>query len=553
MKKLDFFALGGQDEKGKNCLILEIENDIYMINAGVKHPIVAKLGIDTIIPNFDYIKLHQNNFKGIFITNAHDEYMAALPWLLLQLKKIKIYTSEFVAAIIANRLEKYQIPKEHYEIIVLPLNSDYMLNGINIKTYELASSMPQTFGLNFQTDEGDVLFLSSFVLNNLTQFCGTTDLEYIKNSISNKGILSLMIDAGFSNYQGYANEKALIRPLIETKIREFPKNNRIIISTYDHSLSTVEEIMKLALECKRPLIIYGSALDFSLKKWLQIHPNMIKNIPQINNHRDIPKINNAIVIVSGIGSRLYQRIDRIAEHNDVYLKLKPTDLFMVIAPPINGHEKFASRAEDKVAETTTHLVDIPRENFYDSHPASQDIFRILKTLKPKYVIPVSGLYCYLSNVNKIAKKIGMMGNQVISLSNAKKIHITQNNIEIEKKEIPNSYEIIIDGLGIGDIAPSVILERENLARDGVILSLLVFDRKTHKLKKDIIIITKGVIDESRKIDFVNTIKEKIQTFIDEIEKWDFRDTQTKISKIIQKTSRKILGKVPITLTNIFEI
>ena len=560
MPQINFFSLGGQDEKGKNCYILEQENSIFMIDVGVKNPIVAKLGIDTIIPNFDYIKLNQNKFKGVFISSAHDNSVSALPWLVKQIPNIKIYTSKFTAKIIINRLIQYKIPPNNFKIIIL--DKDITIDNINIKSFELASSMPGTIGFNFQTKQGDVLYLANFVLNKLVDYCGVTNLAQIKSTISNKGILFLAMESGHANYRGYANEKALIRPLIEEKISTFPKNNRIIIVAYDKSISTLLEILQLSIDYNRSVILYGRSFAQALWELKNIYNNI--QLPTIHNYKNMYKHNNSIILVTGTGSRLYERLDKIAEGDDVYLRLKKTDLVMVIAPPINGHEKFASRAEDKVAEITTHLIDIPRDNFFEAIVADQDIKKVLEILKPKYFFPIRGLYCYLATANKLAREVGMAGDKVVILQNGK-VAIFENKQLIPKRgSIKNATEIIIDGLGIDDIASSVIHEREILASDGLLIVNIILNNKSHKLREEILFTTMGLVAETSKEEYFSLLREKINKILDTAieldgnneskkQKWNFRETQNSLKKGCQLVTRKHLSKTPTIIINLFEI
>ena len=559
MSKVKFFALGGQDEKGKNCYILEVNDNIFMIDAGIKNPVVSRLGIDTIIPNFNYIKTHRNNFQGVFISSARDASFAALPWLLKQVDNVKIYSSKFVSKIIQERLTKYQIPPKNYQIIIID-GIKNQIGGINIQTFELAGSIPNTLGFNFQTPQGDVIYMSSFVLNEFVEYCGHTDLNKIKGLISDKGILFLAMESGFSNYHGYSNEKAIIRPLIENNIKDHDTNKRIIIVAYDESMSTIQEILKIAIDYDKSVVIYGKSFSNALKEWKSIYPNM--KLPKFLDYQSMYKSKNSIILVTGTGSRLYQRLDRIAMGKDVFLKLKDTDLVMVIAAPINGHEKFASRAEDKVAEITTHLIDIPRDDFYEVKPADQDIMKVIETLKPKYFIPIRGLYYYLSIASQLAKKTGMAGDKTIILNNYKKAIFNENKLESQNEFVKDTAEVIIDGLGIGDISPSVIAEREILAKDGLVIVTIVLERKTHKLKNDIQIQTKGVITANREDEYIQLLKERILVLInsegthdannDKV-KWNFRETQNSIKKIARSFSRKQITKAPIIIVNLFEI
>ncbi|UWD34235.1 ribonuclease J [Mesomycoplasma molare] len=553
MAKIGIFGLGGLDENGKNSYVIEVNDSIFLVNAGVKVPISSTNGIDTLIPDFSYLENNKEKIKGIFITDGKNESFSALPWLLMKIKGLKIYCSPFTKFLVADRISKYKIGHNDFEIISIA-KEELDFKDAKVKSIPLAGSMPGVYGYNFETEDGAILIMLNFIVGSLNIY-GTTNLEQIKANIkSPKGIHTLLIDSGRANYKGKAIDKIDITPSIENVFYKTDQNSRIIVGSFDEEMALLQEVLDLAKKYQRPVAVYGRTYGqlVDLIKKIKYEGKYLE-LPEFIDYKEANKHKNAVVLITSTSERLYQRFLRITENNDVFFKLLPTDTVIMVAPPLNGLEVLYAMTLDEIARITPKVVDITENEYYRIRPAREDIFLAAKILQPKFFIPLQGLYRYLVVSSEIAHLAGVDKNNTIVLQNGKIALFSDGDLVSQKGTIKQVGEVIIDGFGIGDISSEVIRERENLARDGVITITNLVDYKTKKLIGDLQINSSGIISKENKSKITEIITSAVyQTFL-ETEKIVLKEAQEKIKKIIKKKIFKIYDKEPVLVVIFYEI
>ncbi|WP_036452133.1 ribonuclease J [Mycoplasma buteonis] len=550
MENINIFALGGQDENGKNCYILEVDNSIFIINAGVKIPINSQNGVDTLIPDFSYLEKNKNRIKGLFVTDVKNETFSALPWLVMKIPGLKIFTSSFNKVLIHERLNKYNISENQYKIIVA--NQKIKFQNLIIEPIPLSGSMPGNLGFNFCTKNGDYLFMFNYSIGDLSSY-GKTDIISLQKVFSNRNLVALISDAGKSNVLGHSIDKFNQSHQLVEAFKTTDPTNRIIIGAYDEEMAPLEQVLKLALEYKRPLIAYGKTYA-QLLYLISKLDNKIQ-LPQIVEHKQINKYPNAVILVTGSIDRLYHRFLRIADNNDVYLKLQKTDTVIMIAPPVNGLESVAALTLDEIARISPKLYDIMDNEYFRARPTREDLLDFVLALKPTYFIPTQGLYRYLVDSanfitnNKEAKKT----TTPIILLNGKVAHFTDGKLFSINGKVKEVGDTIIDGFGVGDISSEVVAEREALGREGVIIINTLYSPKTKKIISQLHINYVGVIDPSEQEKTNKFIKDIIIDTLENKEFTSMRELNEKLRKVIRKKIFKITDKDPmiaLTLTSI---
>ena len=545
MANINIFALGGQDENGKNSLVVELEKDIYLINAGIKVPVNNRNGIDGIIPEFQYVVERKDRVKGLFLTHAHDENFAALPWLLMEMQGLTIYGSKFTLDVAKDRVSKYKLGHANFKFV--EIKDSQKIGSMNVKSFEVANSIPGSLAYNFQTPDGDVIVMSNMIIDDLGVF-GKTDLAKIKAESNN--IVALCLDSRIANSNGSSKDKKSVKPFIEEEFKNAKDNERIIVGAYDEEMYNLQEVMELAKKYNRPVISYGRAFDF-LYSELKNNPSVIT--PEFIDYQKIASTPNAVVLVTGNWSRLYQRFVRIAENNDVFLKLKDTDHVIMMAPAINGMEVEYSETLDAVARTAPNIIDLTENDLYKLRPAKQDIENILVALKPKYFLPLSALYRYLVVASKQAIKTGITRDKNIILMNGKIAHFIDGSLASQKAQIKEYGDVLIDGFGVGDISFEVIKERKALASSGLISIAALVNKKEKKITGEIVSQLVGIAVKSE----INKLQDLINSIViqkvEEAEQWDLKEIQNSIRKRVQKVMMKQINKEPLVVITFNEI
>ena len=544
MKDINIFALGGQDENGKNAHVFEFDNDIYVVNAGIKVPLGKTNGVDGIIAEFKYLQDRKDRIKGVFITHAHDEVFAALPWLLMEVPGVTIYASPYTANLVKERVSKYKIGHNNYKIE--EIKAEQTIGKVKVKTFEVANNMPGSLAYSFETPEGDIIIMSNTTVGDLGYF-GKTDLEYIKSK-SNK-ILTLLLDSRISNKKGSSFDKKSPIKAIKDVFEQTPDDQRIIVGAYDEEAYATHEIIKMAKKFNRPVISYGRAFDGI---YAPIREKDDADMPVFEDYKKCNEIKNAVILVTGTWSRLYKRFERIASNDDVFLKLKKNDAIFMITPPINGMEVEYAETMDIVARISPNVIDVSEHDFYKLRPAEDDIKEIVKALKPKYFIPISSLYRYLVNANNIASKNGVNIDNAILLTNGRVLHYQKGEIVSRKGTIEDFGDVIIDGFGAGDVSYEVIKERKTLAAGGLITISVQMNRKTKRPVGEINIQVVGVAIKQELSKIQEDIKAVVLQKINENDE-GLRELQNTIRKRVRKVISKKYEKEPLVITTFYDV
>ncbi|MCT4469489.1 ribonuclease J [Mycoplasma sp. HS2188] len=546
MNNVNIFALGGLDENGKNCYIFEYNNKIYVINAGTKVPINSKNGVDTLIPNFSYLEKNKDRIAGVFISDVKNETFSALPWLLMHIPDLNIYTSSFNKIMITERLSKYKIMNKNFKIHTISKMTKF--NDIFVQPIELAGSMPGHIGFDFITPSGDYLFMFNFVEGDLGIY-GKLNFDTLQNAFKKRQLVALVVDSGRANYSGKAVEKINLPDSLRDVFMAANPNERIIIGAYDEEMVAIHQILDMAYETKRPIVTYGKTYWQLFNLMKKEHPEL--PLPELIDYKSVNKVDNAVVLVTGAIERLYSRFLRITDNNDVFLSLKHTDNVIMIAPPVAGLESIAAVALDDIARITPKISDVTGKEFYRHRPARQDLVDLAKKLKPKYVIPVQGLYRYLSEAAKsISTEAKIKPQNCLLLQNGKVAHFIDGKLSSTKGKIKGVGDVIIDGFGIGDISTEVIAEREILGRDGAIIITSTFNPTTKKLTGKLQINMIGSISKDDKKDAEQLIILTLANLIDTEEFDGLKDFQNRSRHVIRKKIFKTFNKEPMIIVSL---
>ncbi|TDV24253.1 ribonuclease J [Mycoplasmopsis mustelae] len=554
MEKVNIFALGGQDENGKNCFVLDYNDNLYVVNTGVKIPINSNNGVDTLIPDFTFLEKNKKKIQGIFISDIRNESFSALPWLVMKVPGVKIYTSFLNKQIIQERLSKYNIKPNSYEII--SLSERIKLGEIYIQPIALPGCAPGNLGFDFITPNGDYVFMFNYVEGDLGIF-GRTWFLHLPKLFNKRKINALITDAGNSRYTGRAIEKLFLPNSVEKMFQRTSQQNKIIIGGYSEDMVSMQQIIELAVKYNRPIIPYGKAYADLLFLVNQIQEKLDTKFkfPEILDYKQVHKVHNAVVLVTGAINRLYTRFIRIVNNEDVYLKITKEDAVIVIAPSVNGLESLAAITLDEIAKITPNLIDISDNEYFYCRPTREDVYNLTKYLKPTILLPVQGLYRYLVDLANYIKEDKILAKEVnpVILQNGKIAHFANGKLVSQNGKIKDVGDVIIDGFGVGDISSEVLAEREILGREGVIIINSMYSPKTKQIIGKLNINYVGVIDPQDQPYIDALIKEIIadvmltKTFL------TMREFNEKVRKTIRKRIFKITDKDPMvafTLTTI---
>lgn len=549
-ERIRIFCLGGLDEDGKNMMVVEVDQDIYIIEAGIKFPEEKEsLGIEFIVQDFTYLIENQDRIAGIFITHGHDDVMGALPYLMKNIKA-NIYTSPLASKAIHKVFKKERITGS--KIYTIKRHDQRKIGAHKVVFFPVTHAYPGTFGLAISTSQGYVVYSGEFIedyddLHDSYRGDFTTC-----SKLGNEGVLVLLQESKGAERSGHTAPNHRITEKF-SQVLEQTDHNRVFVSVYTQSVYRIQEIIECCIQYDRPMIFYSKELrelvanleDFnvSIPKKLVLDPSYIKEAPD-----------NVVVIISGQGKSLFKTMSNIANNEVEDIVFTQNDVIVIASPVIPGVEKvFKSMENDIYKEEGTILV-LDR-NVLSMHPSKEDLKMMLFLMKPKYYIPVKGEYRHLYMNSEIALEMGYKPSQIILLDNGQVATFENQKLRSCSMEL-ELHDVMIDGKENWDMAGVVLKDREILSTDGVMILAIGLDAKTKKIINGPDIQTRGLI-YVKDAEYITTDVGKIlEDTIQEAmanKTYDNLTTRNEIRDKISKYLYKQTAKRPMVLPVILEI
>ena len=559
---LKLTPIGGQAENGKSMYCLEIDDQWFIIDAGYRFPEVDKLGVDVIIPNFDYLKENKDKIKAIFITHGHDDVMGALPYLLQEVN-VPIYTTDLTADLIDQLLQRYMRHSHvsyKYKIKRVNMNATIKVAGVTVEFFPITHSIPGSVGLAFLTPNGYVVYSSEFIIDFGAPERFRCNIQKMME-IGKKGVLALLCESSYSKNDGYTSPKHKLTDKIESIFED--ATGRIIISSYAQNAFRTQEIAQLAKKYNRKICFYGRdkydntntimrIARHTKRPILDIHPSYIADSKAISDKKNMDKL---VVLLSGSPRRIYHDILDIIDGGDEKLKLQESDTFIVASPVLPGTEKIANRAINELYKTDTQIHVLKNKELQSMHASEEDIKVLIQILNPKYFIPIKGEYQHFVAVSDVAKKMSIKDDYIIIVDNGEIITFNDGKLQDYRDSI-TIEDVMIDGLGIGDVGVKVIDDRNQLQNDGVVIIGMTIDGKTKEIVANTDVQTRGFIYLKDSENIVRAIIEMAEKELEAYKKDDNGDIRDVRQTIKDKANRYIIketGKRPVILPVIIEL
>lgn len=551
MDQVRIFALGGLDEDGKNMLVVEVNEAIFIIEAGLKYPDTGQLGVEFIIPDFSYLIENKERIQGIFITHAHDDVVAALPYLLKQVNA-PVYTGALTANIIHEMLKKEGI--KNAKIHRLKRCSKQTIGGVKIRTFPMTHAFPDNFGLAISTDQGYIVYTGEFIVDyDMLQKEYLCDLNELSD-IGKKGVLCLLCESQGADKSGHTAPKHRITSLIEP-IFEASEGTRILISCYSQSLFRIIEIIELAKKFNRKIFFHDKRIRELLKHLETMKYYRVPKEMEINEKNFSDDMEDVVVLISGNGKNLFRTMTNIANHEDAHVSFRTSDTIIVASPIVSGTELDASNMENEIYKEGGKIYTLDSKTVLSMHPSSEDLKMMLYLFQPKYYIPIKGEYRHLYVNANLATKMGYSPDRILILENGQ-IALFENKILKSVAQRLELEDTMIDGKENWDVTGVVLKDREVLSTDGVMIIGVGVNHKTKEISNGPDVQTRGLIylkDAEYIIKEVGNIMENcIEKAVKE-KRYDNLTVRAEARDKISKYLMKETGKRPMVLPVIMEI
>lgn len=481
MEKIKVFGLGGLNENGKNTYIVEVNDDIFVFDCGLKYSEGNLFGIDYVIPDFDYLVKNRNRIKGVFVTHGHYENMGAAVDLLHMIPEIKFYATNYTKFVLMDLGVKEE------NIIEIVPNKKINFGEISIFPVSVSHSVPGAVMYCINTHHGAICYTGDFIIDPMMRDGYDMDLGKIAY-IGKQGVLCLLSESIFSEHIGHTSPNHRLAGFFGDVINKY--DHRILFSVLPTHLYTIQDIFDGAKNSHRKIVIMGKKLQnfvhYGLEKgYLKCEPDMIGDLNNIND-------SNAILLICDDKVNAYAAISKIVSGYDKYITLKENDAVVFAEPRYDSNEKTIVKLENDLAMAGAKIVSLPKNKSILHHASSEDLMLMIKLMNPKYYIPVKGEYRYMVNNANLAKSLGMPEENVYLLLNGDEATF-EDGKKVESKEKIKVRDVLIDGKSSDDIGELVVKDREMLSDNGIVLVSATISKKDKIILVGPEITTKGFI------------------------------------------------------------
>lgn len=525
MSKIKIFSLGGLDENGKNCYVVDVDNDLFVFDCGLKFANENLYGIDYVIPDFEFLVKNQKRIKGVFLTHGHYENMGAVGDLISQIPNIRVYATKFTKFILENEGvdPKKIIEIKAYKKIIFGTNSIFPIS--------VNHSVPDSVMYVLNTKDGSICYTGDFIIDPAMQKQYEMDLGKIAY-IGKQGVLALMSESVFSERIGHTSPTHRLTGFFKNVLKHH--KGRVLFLLLPNHLYTIEEIFKSAENMHRKIVIMGkqlqSIISYAKKEgYLDFDDSMLGDLSNLED-------NNSILLVSDNKENPYNTLSKILNGYDKFIKLQPKDTVVFAESREDSSEKILVKIENELAMCGCDIESIPKENNILQHASSEDLMLMINLLKPRYYIPVKGEYRYMVGNANIATKLNIPKENIFLKQNGETIEF-ENGKYIDKFEKVKVNDVLIDGKSNDDVGELVIKDREMLSESGIVLISATISKKEKVILVGPEVTTRGFIYVKDSASMIEEIKKIAESVINH----NITDNYVEYNKI-KSEIREELGK-----------
>ena len=539
-------ALGGLNEMGKNCYVIEVNNDAFVIEAGLKYPNSAIPGIDVIIPDFDYLRTISNRVKGIIITHGHDDQYGALPYLL-NVCRAPIYATETTINIIKAEYEKKFKKIINYDFRAVEPSQTINIAGHTFDLFQTSHSVSGSFGFALKTKFGNIVYTSDFITDYSALKGFQFDLPKVARLGENEKTFLLMAESEAADKPGIASPNHKITDKIKDAIEN--QTGRIYVSIYSQNFYNIQEVINLAKQFHKKICIANKSQVPFFERMASIGNLVIPNDMKVSlADTKITSNKDLIILVTGSGEALFNLCKDICYNSVAPLKVESNDTWINAAPSVPGTEAIATEASDTIFRTDCHVITLSRKEVSSMHAQQEDLKMMISLFRPKYYMPVKGDYRLLMANARLAIELGVGLNHfnTFVFDNGMALAFDETGRTVKKNIVIKNGDIMVDGNSVGEVKETAIEERTKMADGGILIMGITYSSKQRKILSNPDIQMRGFLYLNDSEPIINQIS---QILISNLNNY-LNNAQNKLNQIdMQKKIADKVSKFVIHQTN----
>lgn len=515
--KVKIIPLGGLHEIGKNLTVIEYRDDIIIIDCGMTFPEDEMLGIDVVIPDVTYLENNKHKIRGLVLTHGHEDHIGAIPYILRKID-LDIYGTGLTIGLLENKLKEHRLSKD--KLNVVNAGDVVKLGKMEVEWINVNHSIPDSCALAIKTPLGYIYHSGDFKVD-FTPISGKPiNLTRIAE-IGEKGVLAMIGESTNVLRPGYTMSESKVGETFNRLFQNL-QDNRIIIATFASNVHRVQQIINSAEKYGRKVVLSGRSMVNVTETARRLGQFRVKKDTFVDI-RDMDKYDDSeiVLITTGSQGEPMSALTRIAYGEHRKIELTPNDAIILSATPIPGNENAVTKVINRLLERGAKVIyETLSEIHVSGHACQEELKLILSLVKPKYFIPAHGEVRHLMKHAKIASQMGMPEENIFIMENGNCLEISQKEAKLVG-DVP-SGNILVDGLGVGDVGNIVLRDRRHLSEDGLIIVVITIT-KEGKVVSGPDIISRGFVYVRESEDLIEDAKNVVRKILNDDSRDNLKD------------------------------
>lgn len=487
--QVKIMPLGGVRENGKNMYIVDVNNSIYVLDCGLKYPENELLGIDIVIPDYNYLRENQDRIVGVFLTHGHADAIGALPYFLKEFQ-VPVFGSEMTIELAKLNCQSDPNVKDFDDFHVVDGRTEIDFGDVTVSFFKTTHSIPESMGIVIGTDAGSIVYTGDFKFDQTAAPGYQTDYARLAE-IGKSGVLALLSDsANAENPNETASERDIADDVLETFNYH---SGRIVVASVGSNILRLQQVFDAAAKTGRKVFLTGRDIEKIVDTAMRLNKLVLPEEDLLVTQEQLEHLapEQIIIVQTGRMGEPIKALQRMANKQEKGLNIEPGDLVFITTTPSHAMETTVAKTRDMIYRAGAEVKAISDELNSSGHASKNDLQLMINLLHPKYLIPIQGEYRLLSAHKKAAEEVGLPADHIFLTAKGDQLVYDGHEMVLSGSvEVGNT---MIDGIGVGDIGNIVLRDRKVLSEDGIFVAVITIDHKKKQIIGEPKITSRGFV------------------------------------------------------------